>query len=86
MFREIEIPKDSPLWSTVKKLKSKGINVERLTKSMMNAQKYSEAKQQASFELNKQGKSLEDLRGTDDLFNIWNQVKRKQKEKVRIKR
>jgi len=87
MFTAVDIPKDSPFWKTASKLKSKGINVERLAKSMVGANKYSDAKARAAKELNKQGKGIEDLRGTDDMFNLWNQIKKqKTREKVRIKR
>jgi hypothetical protein len=87
MFTQIDIPKDSEFWKAASKLKSKGINVDRLAKSMTKASKYSEAKKQAEMELKKQGKSIEDLRGTDDIFNIWNQIKKqKVREKVRVRR
>lgn len=82
---QINIPKDSPLFKTASRLKSKGINVERLARSMQGAKKYSEAKKQAQKELEKQGKSLEDLRATDDLYNLFMGVKKKKEEKVRRK-
>ena len=87
IFTASNIPKDSPFWKTASKLKSKGIDVSKLARSMVGSLKYSEAKEKATKELNKQGKGIEDLRGSDDLFNIWNQIKKqKEKVKVRVKR
>jgi hypothetical protein len=81
----IKVDPGSPFYRTMSKLDSKGINVERLAKSMQSATKYSEAKEKAKKELEKQGKSLEDLHGTDDLFNIFNTIK-KSKQEAKIKR
>jgi hypothetical protein len=78
----INLDKDSSFYKTASRLKSKGINIERLVRSMMGAEKYSEAKEKASVELKRQGKSIEDLRGTDDLYNLFFGLK-KEKEKVK---
>jgi hypothetical protein len=83
----IEIEPGSRFHKTASKLKSKGINVDRLIRSIAGAEKYGEAKENAEKELNRQGYSIEDLKGTDDLFNLFSGLKKKKEEvKVEIKR
>jgi hypothetical protein len=83
IFSNLKIKKDSPFWAAASKIQSKGINVERLAKSIAKSPTYTEDRKKYETAAKKQGVAIEFK--TDEFFTFFNEIRKQQKEREHAK-
>jgi len=87
----LDIDKDSQLFKIASRLQTKGINIERIARSVKNSKTYSEAKKKVDKELNKmkQENPTLDYKESDIInttYELWKEQKAKQKAEAKRKK